>query len=198
MFPMRHAQSSSAATNATGSSRVSRGAQVTDARRVVGRRLARLRRKPRPRAAAGVQRVADAAARFPGGVDWPRIETRRSARTLHYRGVPDEDAQVALDPVADERGRRLRRRYGRKVLELLPPLEADKAAQSTGCSRGTDSTRALRRRRHDRTRCLPSTRRLKARVRVAVASARGTAGAACTPPTSSSRGPPPCELLRSL
>ena len=66
---------------------------------------------------------------FLAEVDWPRIEDKTLTATLHYRGMPDEEARMALDSVAERaRAEGFVARYGRKVLELLPPLEADKGS----------------------------------------------------------------------
>ena len=64
---------------------------------------------------------------FAAGVDWP-VEDKGLTVSFHYRGARDETAARAdLEQVA-ERARTigLRARFGRKVLELLPPIEADK------------------------------------------------------------------------
>lgn len=60
-------------------------------------------------------------------VDWP-VEDKRLAISFHYRDVDDEAGAVArLERVAElaaEHG--LKARWGRKVLEVLPPVEAHK------------------------------------------------------------------------
>jgi trehalose 6-phosphate phosphatase len=72
-------------------------------------------------------------------VDWP-IEDKRLTLSFHYRDVDDEVAAVSrLERVAElaaEHG--LKTRWGRKVLEVLPPVEADKgtAVRSLLESRG--------------------------------------------------------------
>lgn len=64
---------------------------------------------------------------FADTVDWP-VEDKGLAVSFHYRGVADEDAAHAQLERAAERARDvgLRARFGRKVLEILPPIEADK------------------------------------------------------------------------
>jgi trehalose 6-phosphate phosphatase len=60
-------------------------------------------------------------------VDWP-IEDKELTLSFHYRDVDDELAAVErLERVAElaaEHG--LKARWGRKVLEVLPPVDADK------------------------------------------------------------------------
>ena len=64
---------------------------------------------------------------FLAELDWPRIEDKTLTATLHYRGIPDQEARAALDPVAERaRAAGFVARYGRKVLELVPPLHANK------------------------------------------------------------------------
>lgn len=64
---------------------------------------------------------------FLAGVEWP-VEDKGLTASLHYRTVADEDEAVAtLESVAERaRAAGLRARFGRKVLELLPPIDADK------------------------------------------------------------------------
>jgi trehalose 6-phosphate phosphatase len=64
---------------------------------------------------------------FAADVDWP-VEDKGLTVSFHYRDAPDESAARAeLERVAGQaRELGLRARFGRKVLELLPPIEADK------------------------------------------------------------------------
>lgn len=64
---------------------------------------------------------------FAAGVDWP-VEDKGLTVSFHFRGVADEDAALSyLEQIAAEaRDAGLVPRFGRKVLELRPPLEADK------------------------------------------------------------------------
>jgi trehalose 6-phosphate phosphatase len=77
--------------------------------------------------------------RFASGVDWP-VEDKGLTVSFHYRGLPDEQAARArLEQVAEEaRAEGLLARFGRKVLELRPPIQADKgtAVQALLTDRG--------------------------------------------------------------
>jgi len=61
-------------------------------------------------------------------VDWPATENKGLTASLHYRGSEDEGA--ARTALRDVRMRAERvglvARFGRKVLELLPPVDANK------------------------------------------------------------------------
>jgi trehalose 6-phosphate phosphatase len=65
---------------------------------------------------------------FLATVDWPELEDKRLSAALHYRNANDEAAaQATLETVAAEaRAAGFVARFGRKVLELLPPLSANK------------------------------------------------------------------------
>jgi trehalose 6-phosphate phosphatase len=65
---------------------------------------------------------------FLASVEWPRVEDKVLTAALHYRGAPDEDAAHAeLEQVAERaRAAGFIARFGRKVLELVPPIEANK------------------------------------------------------------------------
>ena len=67
-------------------------------------------------------------ARFLSGVDWPHLEDKGLTAALHYRGVADEEAARAeLETVAERaRAAGFVARFGRKVLELVPPIQGDK------------------------------------------------------------------------
>jgi trehalose 6-phosphate phosphatase len=77
--------------------------------------------------------------RFGQEVDWP-VEDKGLTVSFHYRGVDDEDAaRERLELVAERaRAEGLLARFGRKVLELRPPIEADKgtAVQALLIDRG--------------------------------------------------------------
>ncbi len=66
--------------------------------------------------------------RFLAAVAWPATENKQLTASLHYRGSRDEvAARAALEDVkarAEREG--LVARFGRKVLEVLPPLDAHK------------------------------------------------------------------------
>jgi trehalose 6-phosphate phosphatase len=61
-------------------------------------------------------------------IGWLRIEDKGLTAALHYRGVADEDAALAqLEQIAAAaRSAGFRARFGRKVLEILPPIDANK------------------------------------------------------------------------
>jgi trehalose 6-phosphate phosphatase len=73
------------------------------------------------------ERYRDPLHAFAETVDWP-VEDKGLAVSFHYRGVDDEEgARSQLERVAEmARGAGLRARFGRKVLEILPPIEANK------------------------------------------------------------------------
>lgn len=64
---------------------------------------------------------------FADTVDWP-VEDKGLTLSFHYRGVEDEEAAEALLLEVAERARDagLRPRFGRKVLEVRPPVDASK------------------------------------------------------------------------
>jgi trehalose 6-phosphate phosphatase len=64
---------------------------------------------------------------FADSVDWP-VEDKGLTVSFHYREAVDEEAALeCLEEVADRaREQGLAPRFGRKVLELRPPVEADK------------------------------------------------------------------------
>ena len=81
---------------------------------------------------------------FAATVDWP-YEDKRLTGSFHYRTAPDEAAaRAALERVA-ERAREagLVPRWGRKVLELRPPLAADKGTAVRRLLAERGLTRAL-------------------------------------------------------
>jgi trehalose-phosphatase len=63
-------------------------------------------------------------------ISWPEadVENKGLTASLHYRNAADEDtARRDLEAIADRaRNEGFRARFGRKVLELLPPVEASK------------------------------------------------------------------------
>jgi len=65
---------------------------------------------------------------FIADVDWPELEDKGLTAAFHYRNAPDQDAARAqLEEIA-ARARKAGfvARFGRKVLEVLPPLKANK------------------------------------------------------------------------
>jgi trehalose 6-phosphate phosphatase len=112
---------------------------------------------------------------FAAGVAWP-AEDKGLSVSFHYRGALDEAAARAeLEAVAAEaRAAGLRARFGRKVLELLPPIEANKGTAIRRLLRERELRRALY--AGDDTTDLDAFAaldRLEVAVRVAVASAEG-------------------------
>jgi trehalose 6-phosphate phosphatase len=73
------------------------------------------------------ERWAAALHEFAAGVAWP-AEDKGLSVSFHYRGALDEEAaRRELEGVAAAaRVAGLRARFGRKVLELLPPIDANK------------------------------------------------------------------------
>jgi trehalose 6-phosphate phosphatase len=73
------------------------------------------------------ERWAGALHEFAAGVAWP-AEDKGLSVSFHYRGALDEAAARAeLEGVASAaRAAGFRARFGRKVLELLPPIDANK------------------------------------------------------------------------
>jgi trehalose 6-phosphate phosphatase len=85
---------------------------------------------------------AERLASFVAGLEWPRIENKGLTASFHYRDRPDQDtARAELEEIAAQaRTAGFVARFGRKVLEFLPPLEANKG---TAVRRLTD-TRGIR------------------------------------------------------
>jgi trehalose 6-phosphate phosphatase len=65
---------------------------------------------------------------FLAGAQWDDLEDKHLTASLHYRTAIDEQAARAqLEAIAEQaRAEGFVARFGRKVLELLPPLEANK------------------------------------------------------------------------
>jgi len=112
-------------------------------------------------------------------LDWPWIEDKGLTVALHWREAPDEEAaRRELEAVAERaRGSGLETRWGRKVLELRPPVDADKGT----AVRSLLAEHGLRRALYagDDTTDLDAFRGLdgcEVAVRVAVASAEAPAG----------------------
>jgi trehalose 6-phosphate phosphatase len=61
-------------------------------------------------------------------LDWPWLEDKGLTAALHYRAADDEDAARArLEEIAAQAGSAgFVARFGRKVLEIVPPIEANK------------------------------------------------------------------------
>jgi trehalose 6-phosphate phosphatase len=65
---------------------------------------------------------------FAAGVAWPTVELKPLSLAIHYRTAPDPGvARAQLEPVAAAaEAQGLKTRWGRLVLEVLPPVEASK------------------------------------------------------------------------
>jgi trehalose 6-phosphate phosphatase len=76
---------------------------------------------------------------------WPATENKRLTASLHYRGAKDEEAaRSTLEQVkvrAEEQG--FVARFGRKVLEVLPPLDVHKGTAVRHLLTERDLRRAL-------------------------------------------------------
>ena len=81
---------------------------------------------------------------FVAGVEWP-VEDKRLTVSFHFREAADESAaRAALERVAaDARAAGLVPRWGRKVLELRPPVAADKGTAVRRLLEERGLTRAL-------------------------------------------------------
>ncbi|MGI8902280.1 MAG: trehalose-phosphatase [Solirubrobacteraceae bacterium] len=74
-----------------------------------------------------------------------RLEDKGAIVAFHWRGAPDEDAaRAAIDALAERAGAAgLRTHWGRKVLEVRPPVRIDKGAGIASFLDGTDLDAAL-------------------------------------------------------
>ena len=88
--------------------------------------------------------LADAIARFRASVGRP-VEDKTLSLSYHYRDAPDEaKARAELREVAERaRAAGLDPRWGRKVLEIRPPVAADKGTAVQALLRETSAARAL-------------------------------------------------------
>jgi trehalose 6-phosphate phosphatase len=78
-------------------------------------------------------------------VEWPQTEDKGLTASLHYREAADEDAaREELDEIAERaHNAGFIARYGRKVLELVPPLAAHKGTAIRQLLDERSLTRAL-------------------------------------------------------
>jgi trehalose 6-phosphate phosphatase len=111
--------------------------------------------------------------------EWPWVEDKGLTVAFHWREADDEAAaRTKLGEVAERaRGAGLEARWGRKVLELRPPVEADKGTAVRTLLRERGLSRALY--AGDDTTDLDAFRGLDGldvAIRVAVASAEAPAG----------------------
>jgi trehalose 6-phosphate phosphatase len=74
-----------------------------------------------------------------------RLEDKEAIAALHWRGVPDEEgAEAAIRAVAERaEASGYRTHWGRKVLEIRPPVRIDKGAGIVSLLRDTDLTAAV-------------------------------------------------------
>jgi trehalose 6-phosphate phosphatase len=74
-----------------------------------------------------------------------RIEDKEAIAALHWRGVPDEEAaQKAIEEVAADAERAgFTTHWGKKVLEIRPPVRIDKGAGIVGLLRDRDLAAAI-------------------------------------------------------
>jgi trehalose 6-phosphate phosphatase len=74
-----------------------------------------------------------------------RLEDKEAIAALHWRGVPDEDgAQSAIEDVADAAERAgFTTHWGRKVLEIRPPVRIDKGAGIVAMLRDSELNAAV-------------------------------------------------------
>jgi trehalose 6-phosphate phosphatase len=74
-----------------------------------------------------------------------RLEDKEAIAALHWRGVPDEEeAQAAVEEVAQAaEAAGFTAHWGRKVLEIRPPVRIDKGAGIVALLRDTDLAAAL-------------------------------------------------------
>jgi trehalose 6-phosphate phosphatase len=74
-----------------------------------------------------------------------RLEDKEAIAALHWRGVPDEDdAEAAIKEVAQRAEKAgFTTHWGRKVLEIRPPVRIDKGAGIVSLLRDTDLEAAM-------------------------------------------------------
>jgi trehalose 6-phosphate phosphatase len=87
---------------------------------------------------------ADELEQLVGETEW-EPERKRYSAAFHYRTAPDQAAAVATLRTVERRALALglRARWGRKVLEVLPPVEANKGTAVQSLLAGRDLRRAL-------------------------------------------------------
>ena len=134
-------------------------------------------------------------------VDWPWIEDKGLTVAFHWREAPDEEAaRSELEGIAERaRASGLEARWGRKVLELRPPVDADKGTAVRALLAENRLRRALY--AGDDTTDLDAFGGLdgcEVAVRVAVASAESPAGLRAAADLVVSSPAELVELLRAL
>jgi trehalose 6-phosphate phosphatase len=115
-----------------------------DARRLVGVDGVRYVGSHGLELAPDADRWHDEIHRFAAGVDWP-VEDKGLTVSFHYRQAQSEDEALEyLEGVADRaREAGLVPRFGRKVLEIRPPVDADKGTAVTQLLEEAELRRAL-------------------------------------------------------
>jgi trehalose 6-phosphate phosphatase len=115
-----------------------------DARRLVGVDGVRYVGSHGLELAPEADRWRDEIRRFAATADWP-VEDKGLTVSFHYRDAENEDEALEyLEEVAERaRAAGLVPRFGRKVLEIRPPIEADKGTAVTQLLREAGLSRAL-------------------------------------------------------
>jgi trehalose 6-phosphate phosphatase len=82
---------------------------------------------------------------FAAGTGWPDLETKPFTAAFHYRGAADQDAaRTDLEEIATNAlGAGFRTKWGRMVLEVVPPLDASKGTAVRALLDGSGLKRAL-------------------------------------------------------
>jgi trehalose 6-phosphate phosphatase len=120
------------------------GREGADARRLVGVDGVQVVGNHGLELVAGPEKLALEIAAFAKTLTWP-VEDKHLSLSLHYRNAPDEEAARAeLEGVAERaRAAGLVPRWGRKVLEIRPPVEADKGTAVRTLLERSGARRAL-------------------------------------------------------
>ena len=120
------------------------GRRGDDARRLVGVDGVRYVGSHGLELAPDAERWRDEIHRFATTVDWP-VEDKGLTVSFHYRQAENEDEALEyLEEVADRaRAGGLVPRFGRKVLEIRPPVQADKGTAVTQLLTDAGIRRAL-------------------------------------------------------
>src|SRR5204862_1105071 len=94
-----------------------------------------------PAAAASADRIHA----FAHATGWPDLEVKPLTAAFHYRRAEDRQAaRETLEAIATAAlAEGLRTKWGRFVLEVVPPVDASKGTAVRALLRGTDLRRAL-------------------------------------------------------
>ena len=202
LFPRRRARSSATSSRATRSSRAITGRPGALGRDIVGVEGVEVVGSHGLELADGADEWRARLQEFRRTVDWP-VEDKGLALSYHYRthdGSRRVRAPSSSEIAEQARDAGLRARFGRMVLELLPPLDAHKGTAVRALLQGPrPDAGALRGRRHDRSRRLRSRRGARGRREGRRRLRRGAARAASRAPIVVVAGPAGLvELLRTL